>query len=80
LSRKVFAPFRNQHENSKIYLQKRRYKKRRWEDEEWRREDEEWRKKLFHFFTLGIKITSSPLKGGKIPPHLSPSMGEIKWG
>jgi len=25
--------------------------------------DEEWRKKLFHFSTLGVKITSSPLKG-----------------
>jgi len=46
-------------------------------DEEGRRKDEEWRK---NFSTLEVKITSSPLKGRKLPLHLSPSKGEIKWG
>ncbi len=32
-------------------------------DEKRRRKDGEWRKKLFHFSTLGVKMTSSPLKG-----------------
>jgi len=67
LSRLRFASLKNQHENSKIYLQKRRYKKakmgrRSMKNEEGRRKDEEWRKKLFHFFILGVKITFSPLK------------------
>jgi len=70
-SRVRFASFKNQHENSKTSLQKRRYKKAK---------KKRRRMKKVEGIMEEHPPLIPPIKGGRLPLHLSPLKGEIKWG